>query len=156
MAAILMVCLPIAVAAQERDAWTAVVVARNSPIESIGLDALARIYRRRQHYWPDGSAAFPVNLPAGDAVRRRFSIAVLGRLPEELEDYWNQQYFQGVLPPHVLESARAVAGFVAQTDGAVGYLPNCEVPADLRRIGVIDEHGHWQMSAGSPSCEGRE
>jgi hypothetical protein len=75
--------------------------------------------------WKDGHRIQPVNLPAGHALRRAFSQCVLGQMPDAMEDYWRQMYFQGVLPPRVLESELAVSLFVATTPGGVGYISTC-------------------------------
>lgn len=119
----------------------AVVVPASAPDELLDADALAQIYKRRKLLWRDGSRIVPVNLPADSALRSLFSRAVLRQSPEQQEDYWNQQYFQGVLPPHVLESETAVLRFVAGTAHAVGYLSYCAVDASLRVVLVVDEQG---------------
>ncbi|QHS09787.1 hypothetical protein [Sinimarinibacterium sp. NLF-5-8] len=112
--------------------------------EPLGTDALARAYLRKKQRWDDGRRLLPVNLPAGHPLRQSFSRAVLRQTTQALEDYWNEQYFHGVLPPHVVQSTAAMARFVAQTEGAVGYLPYCEVDASLRVLWVITVQGQLQ------------
>lgn len=116
----------------------AIVVPADSPVQRLDAESLALIYRRKKLLWDHGRRVVPVNLPADHALRLRFSRAVLGATPESLEAYWNQQYFQGLLPPHVLASEAAVGRFVAGTANAVGYLPACALPAGLRAVLLID------------------
>lgn len=109
--------------------------------ESLQPGELALIYRRKKQFWSGSARVVPVNLPADSAVRQRFSQVVLGESPEQLEDYWNQQYFQGLLPPHVLASEAAVLRFVSETRHAIGYLPFCAPREGVRVVLVIDADG---------------
>ncbi|MDR3416568.1 MAG: hypothetical protein P4L83_10310 [Nevskia sp.] len=134
------VCLwPIAVAA-DSDAM-AVIVAVDSRHRVESRDQLAEIYRRRKQFWSDGQRIDPVNLPAADPLRRRFSLAVMGALPEQLEAFWNEMYFHGVLPPQVLKSVEAVLRIVATTPGAIGYIPLCAADKRVAIALAIDSAG---------------
>jgi ABC-type phosphate transport system substrate-binding protein len=100
----------------------AVIVANAQELESLSRADLARIYERRRRFWNDGARIIPINLPADHPLRRQFSLQVFNRPPEEMQDYWNTQYFHGVSPPYVLASEQAVLEFVANTPGAIGYV----------------------------------
>lgn len=91
----------------------------------LGRAALARIFLRKQTLWSGGARVQPVNLPASHSARIAFSQAVLGDPPDAFEDFWRDQYFHGVLPPHVVASEDAVVRFVASTPGAIGYVSTC-------------------------------
>ncbi len=134
-------------------AWIAVVV---TPESADRFDAreLALVFRRKKLFADDGERLTPVNLPADHPLRRRFSRSVLGQSPEALESYWNQQYFQGVLPPHVVESEAAMLRFVQATPHAVGYLHACHGASQLHTILVIDPAGDLHPPQDAPACEG--
>ena len=83
---------------------------------------LNRIYERRRRFWSNGTRVVPINLSAAHPVRVQFSRLVFGRSPEDMQDYWNTRYFQGVSPPYVLASEDAVLAFVASTPGSIGYV----------------------------------
>ena len=93
---------------------------------------MRRIYLRTKLLWNDGSSVIPVNLPPDYMLRRHFSRLVLGVSPEDLEEYWNSQYFHGVAPPYVLASEAAVLQFVATTPGAIGYVSDSVVNDHVR------------------------
>jgi len=112
----------------------AVVVGTDSPIEAVDLDELRDLYLRRQRLWPGGMSAVPVNLPADDPLRRSFSRRILGRAPNELVGYWNRRYFEGIRPPLVLQSGRAVCAYLATEPGAVGYVPTDAVDRESCRV----------------------
>jgi ABC-type phosphate transport system substrate-binding protein len=130
----------------------AVIVPVNQAKLSIGKSELAAIYRRKKFYWEDGTKIQPVNLPAGSPARRIFSQAILGYAPEELEQYWNDRYFHGVLPPYVLTSEEAVLRFVSETPGAIGYVPYCDADKRVTIVLVISAKGHVSGSSTEISC----
>ncbi|MFG6486216.1 hypothetical protein ACG04R_05995 [Roseateles sp. BYS78W] len=101
------------------------VVMGPGPVTTVNLPTVAAIFRRKRQLWDDGSRIVPVNLPAAHALRRQFSLRLFKRSPEDMQDYWNDQYFHGVLPPAVLASEEAVIRFVASTPGAIGYVSSC-------------------------------
>lgn len=113
---------------------------------------LSLIYKRKKLFWSDGSKVQPVNLPAASPYRRAFSQAVLGASPEELEKYWNDLYFHGISPPFVVSSRNAVLQFVAETPGAIGYLPYCSADARVEVALVIGPAGRIGEDTGSVVC----
>jgi len=115
-------------------------------------EELALIFKRKKLFWNDGSKVQPVNLPASNPLRREFSQAVLGSSPEELEKYWNDVYFHGISPPFVLSSDHAVVQFVAETPGAIGYVPFCSVDAHVEVALVISANGHVSEDVNNGSC----
>ena len=117
--ALLLVILPELLPAEQ---MLAVIVSASSTPDPPSKEDLARIYRRQKLLWADHTRIVPVNLPADHPLRRSFSRLVLGALPEELDAYWNAQYFHGITPPYVLTSEEAVLRFVATTPGAIGYV----------------------------------
>jgi hypothetical protein len=124
------------------DNRVAVVMANGSMAEILSLDDLAAIYRRRKLFVA-GVRLQPVNLDSSHPLRRFFSRSVLRSTPEELENYWRNLYFNGVLPPFVLGSEEAVLRFVASTPGAIGYVSYCDVD---RRVAVL------LLLEGGPPC----
>ena len=111
------------------DAWSAdrpfAVITAPGVEHRPSRESISLIFKRKQKYWENGTRIQPVNLPAAHPLRRAFSQNLLGQLPEDMEEYWRERYFHGVLPPHVLESEEAVILFVSSTPGAIGYVSNC-------------------------------
>ncbi len=117
---LLWIVLPEPLHAEER---IAVIVSETSPVkDALSREELASIYRRKKLFWENSITIVPLNLPVTHPLRRSFSRTVLGESPEEMEAYWNTQYFHGISPPYVLASEEAVVEFVATTPGAVGYV----------------------------------
>lgn len=146
-------CALLLPAAHADDPVIAVVVHPAADTGTLDAETLAQIYKRRRLYWRSGARIQPVNLPPDHALRRRFSLAVLGQAPEALDEYWNEQYFHGVLPPHVLASEDAVARFVRGTAQAIGYLGYCALGDGLRVVLTIDAAGRIRPpDAPPPQC----
>lgn len=110
----------------------AVVVARDAPERPLAKDALAPVFLRQMTLWPNRETIQPVNLSAAHPLRRVFSERVLGLAPDELDEYWNDQYFHGVFPPYAAESEEAVLRFVAGSPAAIGYVSACAVDGRVR------------------------
>jgi len=89
-------------------------------------DDLANIFRRRLKFSRDGETLIPVNLPLSDPIRVAFSRSVYDLYPEDMEAYWNERYFHGISPPHVVASVEAMLRFVASTPNALGYVLACQ------------------------------
>lgn len=100
----------------------AVIVSLAHPEEAVSRAELNRIYERRRRFWSNGTRIVPINLSAEHPVRMQFSRLVFDKSPEDMQDYWNARYFQGVSPPYALASEDAVLAFVASTPGSIGYV----------------------------------
>ena len=120
---------------------------------AVSSEELTLIYKRKKLFWPDDSKVQPVNLPSSDPLRYRFSQAVLGAAPEDMEKYWNDMYFHGVSPPYVLASQEAVIRFVVSTPGAIGYVPYCSVRDRARIVLVITAEGRVGDKRASVRCD---
>ena len=125
----------------------AVVVGHNmTSSEPVSPTLVLGMFAKKRVFWSDHSAVVAVNLAASNPLRRAFSLSVFKKTPEQLQDYWNDQYFHGVLPPPVLGSEEAVLRFVASTRGAVGYVSACSVDKRVDVIALI------QVAEGPAAC----
>lgn len=118
-------------------AWRVIVHPLN-PVRSIARDELERIYRGKSRFWRDGSAILPLNLSGSDPLRRAFSAQAMRDSEENLATYWNREYFQGVAPPAVLQSSKAVRAYVAVTPNAIGYIDANDVDPSVAVVEVVD------------------
>ncbi len=98
----------------------------------LSVEDLAQIYLRRKRFWDDGAPVVPLNLPSESALREQFSRLVLRETETRLAEYWNRQYFHGILPPATLLSTESVRRYVASDPNAIGYVPDSEVDGSVR------------------------
>ena len=107
------------------------VVSLKGTKERISEKTLRKIYLKRKVLWGDNSRIVPVNLPAISNLRVQFADKILGLSHRDLVDYWNEQHFQGIRPPEVVQSEEAVKIFVREVDGAIGYISSKNLDPDL-------------------------
>ena len=100
----------------------AIITRRDSNLTSLSLETLKLVYLRKLMLDDNNIRWIPLNLSSSHELRQAFSLVLFKKLPEDQEDYWNEQYFQGISPPQVLASEEAVLRFVAMTPGAIGYV----------------------------------
>jgi ABC-type phosphate transport system substrate-binding protein len=115
----------------------AVVTSASSGLSRLSRDILKLIYLRKIQVDEHGNRWIPTNLPANDPLRQDFSLALFSSLPEDQEDYWNSQYFNGITPPRVMTSEEAVLRFVSSTPGAIGYVRKSHVDARIKVLVIM-------------------
>ena len=114
------------------------VVVHPSRSDTPTVAQIRRIYLRQQRFWSDRTPILPVSREYGSEVRRLFEARVFGAEADTLARYWNEQYFQGVLPPATLASDAAVREYVAARPAAVGYLELVHVDDSVRVVARLD------------------
>jgi ABC-type phosphate transport system substrate-binding protein len=126
--------------AEQRSSVIAVIVPTQEQAEKLKLtpSSLKLIYLRKQLFWPNGKRIVPVNLQSEHNLRNQFSQAVLGSLPKQQIDYWNGLYFNGIQPPHSVNSEEAVIRFVTDTKSAIGYVNACAADERVKTLLWID------------------
>jgi len=89
---------------------------------AIPLATLRSLFLKESDRWGDGTAVVPVDQSLQSDVRERFSHDVLGKSTREALGYWRMQISAGIRPPQVKETDAEVLEFVADTEGAIGYV----------------------------------
>ncbi len=132
----------------------AIVIPANQTVNSLNLtpEKLQLIYLRKQLYWPNGKRIQPINLRSDHHLRQQFSQTILGNLPKAQIDYWNGQYFNGVLPPYTVNSEEAVIRYIAQTSGAIGYVQACLVDERVKAVIWLMPNGHVFSNKPALNC----
>lgn len=145
--------LPLSPARAAEGDVLAIIVPSDFSSRSLSVAELNLIFLRKKLYWSNGKRMRPANLPTQHGLRKKFSLRVLGSLPETQTEYWNEQYFHGTLPPHVVNSQEAMLRYVSDTVGAIGYVDACAVDVRVNAVAWIDENGTWLGYAPVVSCD---
>ncbi len=99
-----------------------VIVSKDSPMSSISMDTLKKIYLGQKTSWDAGGKILPAALTAGPA-HDAFLKAVTAKTPAQFQAFWKQAIFTGSgVPPKSFSSEADLARFVGATKGAVGYV----------------------------------
>jgi ABC-type phosphate transport system substrate-binding protein len=112
----------------------AVIVATDAPALQIDATLLRDIYLKKIFLDKHGQSFVPVNLPPDHPLRRALADSIYNKNTQQLQNYWNQRYFHGIMPPYVLNSQEAVLQFVAKTPGAIGYIASCRIDARVKLV----------------------
>ena len=119
----------------------AVIVPSDFGIRNLASTELSLIFLRKKLYWPNGKRMRPANMAIQHQLRKQFSQHLLGSLPEAQSEYWNELYFHGTSPPHVVSSQEAMLRYVAETNGAIGYIDACLVDERVKVVAWLDIDG---------------
>jgi hypothetical protein len=104
-----------------------VVTRQDLVTNEVTMKRLENIFLRKTLMNAAGIQWVPLNLSANHPVRLAFSQQLFKKRPEDLESYWNSQYYQGITPPYVVASEEAMLRFIASTPGAIGYILPCHL-----------------------------
>ncbi len=101
------------------------VVRKGTPVATpISRIALSSIFSMRLTTWPDGSAIRVFVLPDDNQLHSVFSKQILRLFPHQLRIAWDRLVYSGTgQAPVVLNSIDEMATRIANTPGAIGYLP---------------------------------
>ena len=116
----------------------AVIVPHNHSIHPLDVNELSLMFWRKKLYWADGKRIQTLNYSATNPLRLQFSLSVLKSTPDTQTDYWNELYFHGISPPHVVSSQEAMLRFVADTPGAIGYIDACKLDDRVKPVAWIN------------------
>ena len=109
----------------------AVVMNTHSPITQLSKRQLQDIFLVKKRFYKD-MKLIPVNSSAFSEIRINFEKSVLHKSRNKLNKYWVKKHFQGIQPPIVQTSSKAVKLFVKNVDGAIGYIPIQLLDTDLK------------------------
>jgi ABC-type phosphate transport system substrate-binding protein len=100
-----------------------VIVNPANPATVVDRAFVAQAFLKKVRRWPDGQTIYPVDLTRDSAVRRQWSVELLGRSVEAVKNYWQQLIFAGRdLPPPEMPSENEVVTYVLHNPGAIGYI----------------------------------
>lgn len=112
-----------------------VVMAADAGIERLSHDEVINIFLGRHRLLPNGRAAQPIDLPAGDPLRVAFYRRLVGKEPNEINAYWARLYFSGkTAPPLQATSLAEAIRLVLARPGGITYLPRSQLDARLQVV----------------------
>jgi hypothetical protein len=116
----------------------AIIVSNAEKNPAIARQNLESIYRRQLFFDQNNQPVTPINLPPMHPLREAFSLYLFNQKPQNMQAYWNEQYFHGTSPPHVVASPEAMKRIIEITPGAVGYVLQCQLDERVRVLWSID------------------
>jgi ABC-type phosphate transport system substrate-binding protein len=134
-----MTAIPAAPAASADD--FVVIVNPSVPGTNVKRSDLAKVFMKTATRWGSAGAAVPVDQSGTSPVRKAFSEAVLGQPVAQVVQYWQKQVSRAssLRPPPVKANDVEVLAFVANNQGAVGYVSaGIPLPPDVKALTLVD------------------
>jgi len=115
----------------------AVIVHKDSPVDSMTVDDLRRYYSDVYVVWASGEKVKIFDLPMDDPMRRVFSSMVLGKEPQDVTMEWASKRITNTAknPPTILKSQLLMLSKVAHDVNALGYIS--EESVDEQKVKVV-------------------
>jgi hypothetical protein len=113
-----------------------VVVAKGSPITNISKADLRQVFLTQTTVL-SGTKVVPFSFETKTPQRIAFDEIVLGMSADETARYWIDRKIRGQRPPpRAVPSAAYMAKLVQVFPGALGYLPENELPANIQPVTI--------------------
>ena len=107
--------------------------------ESLDRATVADMYRQRKTKWDSGETIRVVMLKKG-ATHETFVRDFVKTTPAKLKKLWKKVVFTGAgTPPKILKSEAALIEFVAETEGAIGYIDAATPHEDVKEISITEK-----------------
>jgi hypothetical protein len=108
---------------------------RSVTTSSLSPSQVRAIFNMRLLQWPDGTPIRVFVLPDRNPVHRRFCKEYLGVFPHQLRYAWNRRVYSGMgQSPQQVDDVQEMHDRIAETPGAIGYLPEDLIDDSVRRI----------------------
>lgn len=108
-------------------------------VDSLSQNAARLIFTMRVLRWEDGRKVRVYVLPDSHPVHQEFSKRQLGLYPRQLRRVWDRHLFSGSgSVPSEVASVEEMQRRVAETPGAIGYLPDGFADGTVRIIHVSE------------------
>lgn len=114
-----------------------VVVAADSPVDSLSKGHLVNIFLGRNGYLDDRLRVTPVDQLEGSAAREEFYEVVVDWNAANLKAHWSKMIFTGRgKPPRQVAGDNAVKALIANHPGAIGYIDPASVDSSVKVLTI--------------------
>ena len=105
--------------------------------KTLSRSSLRAIFGMRLHTWPDGSAIRVFVMPDDAPLHAAFSKEKLNVFPYQLRSAWDRLVFSGTgQAPITVTSPEEMLAKVANTPGAIGYLPKSKSDSSVHVLQI--------------------
>ena len=114
-----------------------VVTHANNQQTEVNSHTLRAIFGMRLNEWPDGTPIRVFVLNQSSDAHVKFCKNVLKVFPYQLQRTWNRLVFSGTgQAPIQLDSLEEMKNRIANTPGAIGYLPEDRIDEQIRQLSI--------------------
>ncbi len=111
------------------------VVNPSVPDTKLSPSTVRALFNMRLLQWSDGTPVRVYVLPDDNALHRQFCKRYLGVFPHQLRYSWNRRVYSGIgQSPHQVKNVEEMRQRIADTPGAIGYLPEDLIDDSVRAV----------------------
>ncbi len=112
-------------------------ITNNSVIDtSISKGDVKRIFLGKKKHWSDGSPIKVITLKTG-AVHENFMETYVNKTPYSFSAFWRRAIVTGTgIPPKSFKTEKELLRFIAENQGAVGYISFPPPPLDVKVLTI--------------------
>lgn len=113
----------------------AVIVHPSSPVATMTVEDVSRIFLGKSNNFPGGAQAIAINQDEGSAARVKFNDSVCKKNASQYKAYWAQLMFTGKgTPPKDVGGDAAVKALIAANPNMIGYVDASAVDASVKVV----------------------
>jgi len=115
-----------------------VLISSRSGAANLSREEVRNIYFGRTTFWPNNTPVRVYSRPAGSPAGRKFFRSLLGTSAGAFREHWNElQLSGGGIAPATVTSPESIVARVAGSSGAIGYVLESELPADVSGVRLV-------------------
>jgi ABC-type phosphate transport system substrate-binding protein len=115
-----------------------VIVAPNSPVNSLSVAQVSDIFLAKAGTFPAGGPAVPIDQSDGSAIRNEFYAKATGKTPELLKAYWSKMIFTGQgEPPREISDSEKIKKLVANNPRYIGYIDKSNLDTSVKVVATV-------------------
>ena len=136
VACLLFAHLPGVSSGAEQETELAIVVSKDSPVDSLSYGLLRQLYMG-ERVKAGGTMLIPFSSPARSSDRVVFDEIVLRMSPDTVTRYWIDRRLRGLPgPARSIPTAGTVVKVVVKLEGAIGYVPVHAVTSEVKVVKI--------------------
>ena len=125
--------------ASASEAALAVVVAKDSKIESISKRELVDVYMGRFDVLESGQIVQPVDYENGSVFRGLFYRTLVNKNERQINAYWSRLIFSGrAKPPLQVSSPEQSLAYLRRNQSALAYMPVERVSEEMKIVLILE------------------
>ncbi len=109
----------------------AVVTSKETKLSAMQQDEIKDVFLKKKQF-VKGVQLLPINLATDSAARKIFEQKVIKMDRDELNEYWTNEHYRGIVPPPVQKSQASVKMFLKNIKGSIAYVDKKEIDDSLR------------------------
>jgi hypothetical protein len=139
LAVVAVTAMPAALPAQSRDADVAIVVHPDTPVDTMALADVRKVFRGERQYWTPSNIPVVLLVRAPVSRERDVVLRVIYQMSEpQFKQYWIARIFraEATSGPKIVYSNDVANQLAGAIPGAVGFMPAAEVKPPLKILRV--------------------